>query len=135
MALEHLLHLFGVYSPLKNNTIYVAVVLGITLSGCSRHDPDLTSGDPSLGQSLIYSYNCGSCHTIPGVPEAKGTVGPPLEGIGNRRYIAGSLVNTPENLITWTIRPQQVQPGTAMPNLGVTQEQAADIAAYLYTLR
>ena len=27
-----------------------------------------------------------------------------------------------------------VEPGTAMPNLGVSEEQATDVAAYLFTL-
>jgi cytochrome c len=72
---------------------------------------------------------------IPGVAEAKGTVGPPLLEFGNRLYISGSLQNSPENLFRWIREPQQVEAGTAMPNLGVTKEQAMDIAAYLYTLR
>jgi len=44
-------------------------------------------------------------------------------------------VNTPANLFRWIRTPQQVEAGTAMPNLGVTEEQARDIASYLYTLR
>ena len=30
---------------------------------------------------------------------------------------------------------QAIEPGTAMPNLGVSEGQARSIAAYLYTLR
>ena len=118
----------------------VPLLLGIALTGCG-HDPNIasaeavTGGDVARGRQLIYGYNCGSCHTIPGVAEAKGTVGPPLQGFGNRYYIAGSLVNTPEHLFRWIREPQQVEPGTAMPDLGVTEKQAADIAAYLYILK
>ena len=67
--------------------------------------------------------------------EAKGTAGPPLRGFANRNYIAGSLVNSPENLFRWIREPQQVEAGTAMPNLGVTTGEARDIAAYLYSLQ
>ena len=110
------------------------------LSGCIRHNAAVeaeneTGGNAGVGQHLIYSYGCGSCHTIPGVAEAKGTVGPPLQALASRIYIAGSLVNTPENLFRWVAKPQEINPGTAMPDLGVTDRQARDIAAYLYTLR
>jgi len=88
-----------------------------------------------VGEHLIYAYGCGSCHLIPGVAEANGSVGPPLQGFGSRIYIAGLLVNTPENLLHWISKPQEVDPGTAMPDLGVTEPQARDIAAYLYTLQ
>ena len=119
-------------------TVYIALVLGITISACTHNDKFAFGqdvGDSRRGQQLIYSYNCGSCHIIPGIAEAKGTVGPPLRAFGSRIYISGSLLNSPENLFRWIREPQQVEAGTAMPNLGVTKEQAIDIAAYLYTLQ
>jgi cytochrome c1 len=61
-------------------------------------------------------------------------VGPPLNDWSERGYIAGELPNNAENLIRWIMDPQGVEPGTDMPNLGVTEEQARDIAAYLFTL-
>src|SRR5207302_471775 len=101
---------------------------GITLTGCGRYDrivsaQEVTGGDAPRGRQLVYAYNCGSCHVIPGISEAKGTVGPPLGGFGNRNYIAGSLANTPEQLSRWIREPQQAEPGTAMPNLGVTEKE------------
>ncbi len=65
----------------------------------------------------------------------KGNVGPPLLGIGDRSFIAGMLSNEPANLIRWIRFPQSVVPGNAMPNMGVSDQEARDIAAYLYTLR
>lgn len=79
-------------------------------------------------------YGCGSCHAIPGVTGAVGTVGPPLTDWSERTYIAGSLLNTPDNLITWIMHPDAIEPGTVMPNLGVAEETARHMAAYLYTL-
>ena len=80
-------------------------------------------------------YGCDACHTIPGAVDARGLVGPPLTQIANRIYIAGVLTNTPDNLIEWIQNPPGVDPRTAMPNLGIGEAAARDIAAYLYTLR
>ncbi len=118
----------------------ILILLTIAVSGCAHHDtaalPEGTTSDSvNRGEHLLYAYNCGACHRIPGISEAKGTVGPPLRGFANRDYIAGSLVNTPENLVRWIKDPQQIESGTAMPKLGVTDEQAHDMGAYLYTLR
>ncbi len=71
---------------------------------------------------------------IPDVQGADGTVGPPLIRWSERGFIAGQLPNNAENLIRWIMDPQSVEPGTAMPNLGVTPAEARDIAAYLFTL-
>lgn len=95
----------------------------------------LTGGDPARAPAIVRRYGCGSCHTIPGVDGANSLVGPPLTGLAARMYIAGVLPNTPANLIRWIQHPQQVDPKTAMPELGVTEEDARDLAAYIYTLR
>lgn len=92
-------------------------------------------GDAERGASLLAAYGCGACHAIPGVRGADALVGPPLTGWAERRYIAGSLVNTPENLMRWIMTPQAIEPGTAMPDLGVDEAAARDMAAYLFTLR
>ena len=127
--------------PRKNRKPALLSVLALALfiSGCSRADPPATpvqlAGNPHNGQHLIYTYACGSCHTIPGIAEATGTIGPNLSGFASRTYIAGSLINEPSNLYLWIANPQKVVTGNAMPNLGVSEQQARDIAAYLYTLR
>jgi cytochrome c2 len=95
----------------------------------------LTGGDPVRGGQMIAWYGCSSCHTIPGIREANALVGPPLNSIARRDYLAGVLPNSPDNLVRWIRRPQQVHPGSAMPDLNVTERDARDIAAYLYTLR
>jgi cytochrome c2 len=95
----------------------------------------MTGGNPARGKEVIRRYGCEACHSIPGVAGARGQVGPPLDGIGNRTYLAGQLTNTPENLIRWIRDPQGIAPGTAMPEMGVTEQDGKDIAAYLYTLR
>jgi cytochrome c2 len=92
-------------------------------------------GDARVGRTEIRSYGCNTCHEISGIPGARGLIGPRLDGIGQRYYIAGELPNTPGNLMRWIEHPRQVEPHTAMPEMGVTQQDSRDIAAYLYTLR
>ena len=86
------------------------------------------------GKSAILQYACLTCHRIPGLVGANAPVGPPLEGIATRAFIAGVLPNTPENMVRWLRVPQTVNPRSAMPDLGLTERDAQDIAAYLYTL-
>lgn len=92
-------------------------------------------GDAALGRQAVARYGCGSCHTIPGVRGADALVGPPLVHWSRRGTIAGRLSNTPDNLERWIRQPQSVEPGTDMPDLGVTAEDARNIVAYLFTLR
>lgn len=94
----------------------------------------LTGGDARAGREKARTYGCGACHTIPGVPGANSLVGPPLVGIGGRMYIAGVVTNTPQHLVAWIKDPQAIDSATAMPNVGVTDRDARDIAAYLYSL-
>jgi cytochrome c2 len=94
----------------------------------------LTGGNPDGGKAAIRKYGCWTCHTIPGIHGANAVVGPPLDKVANRAYVAGHP-NSPEHLMNWIRHPQQVRNPTPMPDMGVTESDARDIAAYLYTLR
>jgi cytochrome c2 len=110
-------------------------VLGACRQG-TRNNPQLIAGsDHERGKQIMGNYGCPSCHVIPGVRGATGKVGPPLGGIAERVYLAGRLANEPQNMIDWIRAPQRIDPQTAMPNTGVTDRDARDIAAYLYTLK
>ncbi len=120
------------------------LALALALTGCDSNGgpsaieqkaAEMTGGEPSRGRDIIRRYGCQTCHSIPGVEGARGQVGPSLEGIASRAYLAGKLPNTPANMLKWIREPQEVQPGTAMPELGVTEQDGKDIAAYLYTLQ
>jgi cytochrome c len=118
--------------------VLLLLLAGLTACGPSqaeRNAASMTGGHPERGPALIRRYGCNACHVIPGVDGARGQVGPPLGGIANRVYLAGQLTNTPQHLMLWIRDPQGVEKGTAMPNLGVTEQDGRDIAAYLYTLR
>src|SRR5699024_10105314 len=114
------------------NTRFANAALG---SGIHKPLVDVPGGDAANGPALIQQYGCMSCHTVPGVAGANAPAGPSLADFGNRAYVAGMLPNTPDNLIHWIQHPQEVVPGNDMPELGVTDSDARDIAAYLYTLR
>ena len=93
------------------------------------------SPDPARGRAAINQYACVTCHRIPGVVGANAPVGPPLDRIGTRGFIAGVLPNTPDNMVRWLRHPQGVSPKSAMPDLGIAERDARDIAAYLATLK
>ncbi|HEY7298373.1 MAG TPA: c-type cytochrome [Xanthobacteraceae bacterium] len=118
----------------------ISLLIPLVLAGCNddsgaRAAGLSIAGDPQHGSALIGQYGCGSCHTIPGIADADGLVGPPLTRIGSRIYIAGILRNTPENMVAWLRDPQAFVPGNAMPNVGLDEQNARDVAAFLATLR
>ncbi len=119
-------------------TLGIVVVMVLFLAACSAGVNGMPEPHPAsqssieAGRRLIVSYGCGTCHTIPGVPGAIGKAAPPLYRFYERSYIAGELPNTEENLIKWIRDPQQMEPGNAMPDMGVSEEDARNIAAYLY---
>lgn len=108
--------------------------VGVPLESSLQPERELAGISERRGARLIDSYGCGSCHIIPGIAEARGKVGPPLSGFAERAYIAGRIANTESNLVAWLVNPQQIDPQTAMPNLGVTAQEARSMAAYLYGL-
>ena len=127
-------------SSLKRGSVAVlACIALLALTACfetiGTPATGVPGGDAALGRQAIANYGCGACHTIPGVTAAHGVVGPPLTGIANRAFIAGKLRNEPDNMILWIQHPQSVWPGNAMPDMQVTDADARNIAAYLYTLK
>jgi cytochrome c1 len=118
-------------------TLNVAIcVTAILVSGCNE-PPEVIAGSigsPGRGKAIIESYGCGKCHTIPGIHDANGVVGPPLASVTRRTYIAGDFPNNPDTLTHWIMDSQSMKPKTAMPSLGLSEPQAHDVVAYLETL-
>jgi cytochrome c1 len=94
----------------------------------------VAGADASTGKRLVTQYQCGACHTIPDIPGAGGQAAPSLAGFGKLSYIAGRTPNQPERLTAWLLDPPALKPGTAMPAMGLTEEEARHMAAFLYTL-
>lgn len=112
----------------------MALALALIVLGGACAAP---STPASEGQSLIAQKGCGACHAVPGVSGANGVIGPSLAGIASRPAIAGGAVpNTgPDDLKRWIMDPPAVRPGTSMPKLGLTDDEATRIVAYLETLK
>lgn len=126
---------FGILTAL----LFVIALIGILYKYVEQRDrmrmhaAAETGGNPSRGEAMFIEYGCGSCHAVKGVRTATGMVGPPLDGIALRVIVAGKLANKPENMEKWIRDPQQVSPGTAMPDLNVGDRDARDITAFLYS--
>lgn len=117
-----------------------AAVAALLAAGCSGGRTEsvyiaATGGDVARGRQVIFDAGCGACHRVPGVRGAAGLLGPPLDVFARRAYIAGRVANKPENLVKWIMDPHTVDPQTVMPRLGLDEQQARDVAAYLYTLQ
>lgn len=112
----------------------------LLMLGCNG-GKDVSSYAPNVGGSaragkfVVVKYKCGSCHTIPGIANADGVFGPPLDHIARRSIIAGNFPNTPATLEQWVMAPTSMKPATAMPDLGLSTNEARNVVAYLETLR
>lgn len=117
--------------------ILAAVPLaGLSLPpGCMEQPPAIEGADAGHGAVVIAETGCGTCHEVPGIRAADGRVGPPLTHIGSRSILVGMLPNTPANMLAWIKDPQAIHPGNAMPNMELSDNDARDVVAYLYTLR
>ena len=114
-----------------------AALLAILLTGCGEPatDQETRVGDVAAGRTVVATLDCGVCHDIPGIAGADWIVGPPLAGFGRRTLIAGLLPNEPDLLAQWVRDAPSLVPNTGMPDLPISDAEAANVAAFLYTLR
>jgi cytochrome c2 len=120
---------------LRTSLLFLCALLYTGCAAAVRGVPEaqvVSQDDLAQARALITGYGCGACHTIPGVNGANSKTAPPLDNFYERRYIAGILPNTQENLVAWIQHPREIEPHTAMPDLGVSEPEAALIAVYLY---
>lgn len=115
-------------------TVAGGIALVVRNSGAQDEDiaRSLTGGDARKAPALLRRYGCAGCHQIPGISGADGLTGPSLARFRQRVFIAGSLPNNAGNLVEWIFRPTTLHPGTAMPETGISEAEARDVAAYLY---
>jgi mono/diheme cytochrome c family protein len=79
----------------------------------------------------LQQYACIACHRIPGVVGPDTHVGPPLERLGRREVLASGMPMNADNLVRWIVDPKAIDPGTAMPSMGVSEAHARLMADYL----
>ncbi|OWV65440.1 cytochrome C [Rhizobium sp. R634] len=130
-------------NSLRSALVIAACMVGVTaafgLTDIYRQQSErraaaiaLTKGDPARAPMIFRRYGCAGCHTIPGIAGADGKVGGDLSGLRQRVYVAGVLNNSADNLVDWIVTPQSYSPKTAMPATGISEQEARDLAAYLY---
>ena len=122
--------------PITPILLLLAIALATT---CHRTEqpgspPKVPFGDAGRGRELVGKYACNACHVIPGIAGPKGKLGPSLDHIASRSVIGGRLPNTPENLSRWLQNPKAIDPDNSMPNLGISEPESRDLAAFLETL-
>lgn len=95
----------------------------------------IAGADADAGLAVIERVGCAACHRVPGVAWPTGSVGGSLDGFAGRSLIAGRFPNQPDTLVRWLRDAPSLSPETGMPPVPITDGQARDVAAYLYTLR
>lgn len=94
----------------------------------------IAGSDPARGLAVMERVGCAACHEIPGIDWPQGQAGPSLKGFGAGPMIGGRLPNQPDVLAAWLIDAPSLAPETGMPPMPLSQAEARDVAAYLYTL-
>ncbi|WP_376701822.1 cytochrome c [Mesorhizobium sp. ISC25] len=121
--------------------VLVAALAGISLyfeqsRRVEQKADNATGGVSARAIPIMMANGCAGCHTITGVPGAQGLVGPRLDAsLATRVYVGGVLRNRPENLIRWIRAAREISPHTAMPSTRISEQEARDVAAYLYSLK
>jgi cytochrome c2 len=112
----------------------IADFLGLTDS--SR---DLPDGDPEAGRKLVDKRGCGSCHVMSGVAPLEASKIPvemDADTLARAMLLAPDLRVTRkrfrrEVLVRWLRTPADVKRDALMPDLGLTRQEANDIAAFI----
>ncbi|WP_352879646.1 cytochrome c [Mesorhizobium sp. M1027] len=121
--------------------VLVAVLAGIALyfeqsRRVEQKADNATGGVGARAIPIMMANGCAGCHTIAGVPGAQGMVGPRLDAsLATRVYIGGVLSNNPRNMVRWIRAAREINPHTAMPSTRISEQEARDIAAYLYSMK
>ena len=91
-------------------------------------------GDAAQGEELVASVGCMACHELPNSQnsasnrdELRRQFGPNFTGIGSK--------TTPQWIYNWLRDPESYHAGTRMPDMRLTEQEAADITAYLVTFK
>lgn len=110
-------------------------ILSAPLFACAPdrdYVPRVVDGDAERGRQALVRHECGVCHVIPGIAHAVGKVGPALNHYSRRSYVAGKFPNEPDTLVRWIADAPAMAPRTAMPAIPMSDQDARDMAAYLY---
>jgi cytochrome c oxidase subunit 2 len=89
--------------------------------------------DATRGQH-VFMQRCAGCHAVRGT-EAAGVQAPDLTHLRSRRLIAaGTMTNSPQNVMEWIAHAQEIKPRSLMPDIKLSPNDSRALAAYLATL-
>ena len=130
-------HADGAHGQLAPVLCAALIAATALLAGCKqppdpRYDPKPSQA--ARGLAAIARAGCGACHEIPGLDWPRGRLGPSLAGFDDIGLIAGAVPNTAQNLAAFIRNAPAVKPGSTMPPMPVSEDEARAIAAYLYGL-
>lgn len=106
-------------------------------AGAAPERTPLPPGNPERGRELMDQKACTSCHAFSGVPAfSSGEPAPAQSELGRSAALAPDLRFTRERfrrdrLLAWLLDPKSIKPDTRMPNFGLSEVDARDIAAYV----
>ena len=115
-----------------------AVLLALLSAACSDKSGgprEIAGADPARGLEIAREVGCAACHETPGIAWPRGSAGPSLDGFGDSPLIAGRFPNQPDQLVRWVRDAPSMAPETGMPATPITEAEARDVAAWLYTLQ
>lgn len=107
----------------------------VACDGPPDRTPTLGDASVATGRLLVTEKGCVACHTFPDVPWPRGGLGPSLHGFARQGLIAGRLPNQPGVLMQFVRNAPGLVPGTAMPAITMSDQEARDVTAYLLTLQ
>ena len=119
----------------SSRALVLACTVLVACDGPPDRTPTLGDADAANGLRLVAAKGCGACHTFPGVTWPRGGLGPSLENFARQGLIAGRLPNQPGVLMQFVRNAPALVPGTAMPAILMTDQEARDVTAYLLTLK
>lgn len=106
------------------------------LPGCApppQPEQAMPAADIERGRLAMARAGCGACHAIAGV-WPRGDVASALDGLAGRALIAGRLPNRPAALAGFIRNAPAYAPEAGMPAMPISESEARDAAAYLYSL-
>lgn len=115
----------------NNQRYWLIAIIPVFVFSC-HNESDNPDDDTLSAEVLMIQKGCTSCHQLQKLQAATGLVGPPLDAMSQKTYIAGVLPNTEENLVKWLMNPQHFHVASAMPNSNITPQEAIKISAYLW---
>lgn len=121
-------------SFMANRWLVAACAFVVACDGPPDRTPTLGDADVTRGRQLVADKGCVACHAFPDVKWPRGRLGPSLDNFGRQGLIAGQLPNQPADLMRFVRDAPAQVPGTAMPAIPMSDQEARDVVAYLLQL-